>query len=218
MKNYFVIANVLPGKLNAAIKNIMKQIGVKDPNEAVRMLNAGELQISIIKSEWHEKDGVIYFTVTSDGTTGEEWGPRLKSKGSFITDYTNSVLCSKNFQPTKPTFYKVAVLKGEIFDDSERITKKIRQEARKQKLLIPNAELAPLIREKFSDKELEAMGLYRIVVMHESIKDSGGDTVQLSANRNDNDSWLDTRYDNHDDEWDCSDGFAFVVSQVELGS
>src|SRR3989344_4861228 len=30
---------------------------------------------------WREKDGVIYFSVTSDGTTGEDWITRLESQG-----------------------------------------------------------------------------------------------------------------------------------------
>lgn len=42
-KPEFLIAEVLPGKLNAMVKNIMAQMGIKDdPNEAVRRINACE--------------------------------------------------------------------------------------------------------------------------------------------------------------------------------
>jgi len=214
MDNTFVIADVLPGKLNAMVKNIMKQTGVNDPNEAVRMVNAGEVQISVIKPKWTEKDGVISFSVTSDGTTGEEWISHLESKGFRVSDYAKSVLRSKSFKPTSGITYEIAVLKGELFSDNERITKNIRKEAKNRKFSTPNAEVACLIREKLSDKELEAMGLYWIVAMHEPIKDSDGDPALLSANRNDDGSWLDTGYGNPDDEWDRGNGFAFVVSQV----
>ena len=33
----------------------------------------GELTVSEPIRSWREEDGVIYFSVTSDGTTGEEW-------------------------------------------------------------------------------------------------------------------------------------------------
>lgn len=38
----FAIAEIQPGKLNALVKNIMRQTGEDDPNEAVRLVNAGE--------------------------------------------------------------------------------------------------------------------------------------------------------------------------------
>lgn len=38
----FAIAEVMPGKLNALVKNMMRQMNVSDPNEAVRRVNSGE--------------------------------------------------------------------------------------------------------------------------------------------------------------------------------
>jgi len=213
-KYLFTIQNVETGKLNALVNNIMKQTGIDDPNEAIRMVNAGEVQITVIKTKWTEKDGVIRFSVTSDDTTGEQWIARLESKGFRVGDYAKSVLRSKSFKPTSGTTTEIAVLKGEIFSDNDRVTKNIRKEAKNRKLSTPNAEIACLIREKFSDKELEAMGLYWIVAMHEPIKDSGGDPALLSADRFDDGSWLNADYDSPVGKWDCSDGFAFVVSQV----
>lgn len=214
MKSEFLISGIETGKLNAMVKNIMTQTGITEPEEAVRMMNSGELQISVIKSKWIEKDSVIRFSVTSDGTTGEEWIARLESKGFRVGDYAKSVLRSKNFKPTDGIIYEITVLKGELFSDSDRITKTIRKEAKNRKLSTPNAEVACLIREKFSDKELEAMGLYLIVTMHEPIKDSDGGPFLLIAYRGDRGSWLCTRYGNPVNEWRRGSGFAFVVSQV----
>lgn len=42
MSHEFAIADVLPGKLNALAKNLMGQMHITDPNEAVRRINAGE--------------------------------------------------------------------------------------------------------------------------------------------------------------------------------
>lgn len=43
----FAIQDVLPGKLNALVKNIMSQMAIDDPNEAVRRINAGEWVVKI---------------------------------------------------------------------------------------------------------------------------------------------------------------------------
>ena len=40
--NEFAISEVLPGKLNALVKNIMAQVQTSDPSEAVRLVNSGE--------------------------------------------------------------------------------------------------------------------------------------------------------------------------------
>ena len=213
--DFFVMANVLPGKLNALVKNIMRQTGVNDPNEAVRMVNAGKAQILVVKPKWTEKNYIISFFVISYGLTGEEWIARLESKGFCVGDYAKRVLRSKSFKPTSGVIYKIAVLKGELFNDNERITKNIRKKAEDYKFSTPNAEVACLIREKFTDKELEAMGLHSIITMHEPIKDSDDNPKLLGACCGYYDPWLGTGYGNPDFKWgDCSGGFAFVVSQI----
>ncbi|MDA3802906.1 MAG: hypothetical protein PF488_03355 [Patescibacteria group bacterium] len=200
------------GQLNDVVKNIMDQTGIEDPKEAVRMINAGELSIS--KSRWREENGVIYFSVTSDGITGEEWITRLENKGFRISSYAKRVLRSIEFELVEPTTYKMAVLKREIFSDNDKIIKNVRKEARSRKLSTPNIEVACLIREKFSDEDLKAMDLYWIIAMHEPIKNSSGDPELLSAGRGGNGSWLDAYYGGTGGWWGHSLGFAFVVRQV----
>ncbi|MDO8482892.1 MAG: hypothetical protein Q7S86_03685 [bacterium] len=163
---------------------------------------------------WREQNGVIYFSVTSDGTTGEGWITRLESKGFRIGDYAKQILHSSAFMPTNGVTSKVAVLKGMLFEDNDRITKKIRADADKRKLLKLNAEIACLIREKFTDEDIEAMGLWWIVAMHEPINDSGGDPGLLSASRDGDGRWLDACSARPDGRWGRESGFAFVVSQV----
>jgi len=200
------------GDLNLGqIEAVVNKLGGMDGmNKFLR----GELIVSEPTRSWREEKGVIYFSVTSDGTTGEEWIARLESKGFLVGDYAKSVLRSKSFKPTTGITYEIAVLKGEFFSDSDRITKTIRKEAKNRKFSTPSAEVACLIREKFSDKELEAMRLYWIVAMHEPIKDSDGDPFLLCALRDDYGSWFYTTYGCPDCKWKRSYGFAFVVSQV----
>ena len=160
---------------------------------------------------WREKNGIIYFSVTSDGTTSEDWIKRLEGNGFRVGDYAKQVLRSPDFKPTNGVTTEVAILKGMLFEDNDRITKKIRAEADKRKLSKPNAELACLIREKFTDKEIEAMGLWYIVAMHEPINDSDGVPSLLSADRRDDGRWLGAYYGRPDGRWVRGLGFAFAV-------
>lgn len=207
MSHEFASASLTAGQLNA----IVKKLGGHD--RALRFLR-DELSVSEPTRSWREEDGVIYFSVTSDGTTGEDWIKRLSGNGFRVGDYAKQVLRSPNFRPTTGVTTEVAVLKGMLFEDSNRITKKIRAEADKRKLTKPNAELACLIREKFTDKEIEAMGLIWIVAMHEPINDSDGVPNLLCAYRDDDGRWLSAYYGRPGGRWPRDFGFAFAVSQV----
>jgi len=77
-KYLFTIQNVETGKLNALVNNIMKQTGVDDPNEAIRLVNSGEWTLTGPVRTWTEKDGIIYFSVTSKDSDGD---PGLLSAG-----------------------------------------------------------------------------------------------------------------------------------------
>ena len=174
----------------------------------------GELEISEPARAWREIDGVIYFSVTSDGTTGEDWIKRLEGKGFRVGDIAKSVLRSKSFKPTNGVVTEIAVLKGMLFEDNARVTKKIRAFATNHQLTSPNAEVSCLIREKFTDEEIEAMGLWAIIAMHEPIKGSDGRPCLLDASRYGDGRWLSAYYGGPDGQWGRGGGFAFAVSQV----
>ena len=233
MSTEFASAGLTAGQLNA----IVKKLGGHDM--ALRFLR-DELSVSEPTRSWREENGVIYFSVTSDGTTGEDWIGRLEGKGFHIRNYymkggdwigrcegdglqirnyriVEQVLRLPDFKPTSGVTTEVAVLKSMLFKDSDRITGNIRAEASKRKLTEPNAELACLIREKFADKEIEAMGLWRIVAMHKPIKHSFGPLL-MGAHRYGDGCWLGMYYDKLDDGWDRDGGFAFAVSQVSSQS
>ncbi len=166
----------------------------------------------VVLPKWCERDGVIYFSVTSDGTTGKEWIEQLKGKGFRLSKYAKSVLLSPGFKPTTGITTKIAILKGVLFEDNNRYTAKIRVEASKRKLTLPNAEVACLIRNNFSDEEIEAMGLIWIVAVHEPIKDYGGDRILLIVDRYGVNYWSFAFFGKPDHVWHRVSGFAFVVS------
>ncbi len=205
MGTEFASADLTFGQLNA----IVKKLGGHDG--AIKFLQ-GKLTVVESQRNWREQDGIIYFSVTSDGTTGEEWIKRLEKKGFYLSDHAKSALHSPDFKPTKGVTTEIAVLKGMLFEDKGRITKKIRAFAAKRKLGAPNAEVACLIRENFSDKDIEAMGLTWIITMHEPIKDSIGDPRLLGPYRVVGGRWLGAFYDQSCDRWHREIGFAFVVS------
>lgn len=175
-----------------------------------------ELTVSEPVRRWREQDSIVYFLVTSDGATGPEWIDRLEKKGFRVGDYAKRVLRSADFKPTNGVTTEIAVLKGELFPDSDRITEKIRAEAGRRNFTKPNAEVACLIRDKFSDEEIKEMGLLWVIVMHEPIKDSGGFPGLLSARRSGAGYWLYAFYVSPGDGWDRGGGFTFAVSQVSL--
>jgi hypothetical protein len=179
--------------------------------EAAERFLRDELAISEIKRAWHEEDGVIYFDVTSDGTTGEQWIARLKEKGYRVGDYASQVLRSSDFVPTTGVTTRIGVIKGEFFADDKRITKLIRAEADGRDFQKPHAEVACLIREKFTDEEIKAMGLTWIVAMHEPIKDADGHPFLLSASRFGGGWWLRAYWGSPDFGWGRASGFAFAV-------
>ncbi len=159
------------------------------------------------KPRWHEKDGVIYFSVTSDGTKGEDWKKRFK-----VGTCAEEVLCSSDFKPTSGVTTQVAVLKSSLFRTENRMLSKIHAEAKHRKLMVPSAELACLIREKFSDAEIKAMRLWSIIVMHEPINDSEGPCM-LGMGRQEDGRWLNAFDAGAGNKgWSPSSGFAFAVS------
>ena len=205
MSTEFASAGLTAGQLNA----IVKKLGGHDM--ALRFLR-DELSVSELTRSWREEDGVIYFSVTSDGTTGEGWITRLESNGFRVGDYAKRVLRSPDFKPTNGVTTEVAVLKGMLFEDNDRITNKIRAEADKRKLGKPEPELACLIRLKFTDKEIEAMGLWYITTMHEPINDPDGFPCLLRVSRGNDGRGLSAHGGRPGVRWSRVDGFAFVVS------
>lgn len=173
-----------------------------------------ELSVSESTRSWREENGVIYFSVKSDGTTGPEWERWYDENGYNLSDEARFILNSPDFKATNGMTIEVAILKGILFKDNDRITKNIRAEADKRKLSKPNAEVICLIRKNFSDKEIEAMGLWWIIAMHEPINDSDGDPDLLLADRHGGGRWLDAYHDRPDRRWPCDLGFAFAASQV----
>ncbi len=116
-------------------------------------------------------DGVVTCYLSSDGTPGFGWIHWMKSLGHVVTDSAQQVLRSPKFIPSLGELFKIAILPGSLWRDGERTVANICAEARRRGLYIPGPEVTCLLREKFTDVEIESMGFHWITVMHEYIPD-----------------------------------------------
>jgi hypothetical protein len=74
------------------LDTIIKRLGGE---KAALKLLRGELMVS--DQTWRREDGVIHFSVVSDGTTGPEWIKRLEKRGIRVGRYAKDLLRSVDF-------------------------------------------------------------------------------------------------------------------------
>lgn len=194
------------------VEAVFNKLGGMDG--AQRFLS-GELTVAEPVRRWREENGVIYFEVTSDGTSGLAWIERLEKKGFRLSTWAKIILNSTDFNPTNGVTYRIAVLRGALFAPSNRTTDKILANAECRALAKPNAEVACLIREMFSDEELRAMDILRIMVFHEPVgRDPAcmGVPSILCVFCGNGGRWLDASFFGTNVCWRSKDGFAFAVS------
>jgi hypothetical protein len=194
------------------LEAIVNKLGGEEAGDAFLR---GELTVVRHVPKWTEHDGFIDFQFTTDGCTGPDWITRTEAKGNRVGDVAKRILLSKRFKPTIGRIVRVRVLKGELFADNERYTKTIRTRAyRKYKLKKLNLEDACYIREMFTDKELEEMGLWAIIAMHDPVTDSDSDPGLLGTFRHGDGRDLNACYVNPGVKWGRGHGFAFALAQV----
>jgi hypothetical protein len=169
----FAIANVKTGKLNALVKNIMRLTGQNDANEAIRLINSKLW--TVVRSTtcpWRVENGIIYLTVTSDGTTGAQWVTRLESRGYKIDTRARQILLSESFKPTSGITTEIAIISGIEVPKQTFLfmMRDVLAEANKRGWLRPNLETACMLRELFSYTEIEALKLTSIDIMSEFVE------------------------------------------------
>ncbi|MFA5348784.1 MAG: hypothetical protein WC309_00220 [Candidatus Paceibacterota bacterium] len=206
-QSYFT-ADVTTGQKNAVFKELAGQMRVGTAGEVVLGICSREWVLQHRPKFWMEGD-LIRFNVVTNGRSGEEWIRVLRSQGKRLSGEAERVLRSPDFIPTTGQNIEVAVLRGELFADRERFTRNVRAEAVRRCLGEINMEVACLIREKFTDKQIEEMGLWWIIVMHQG-------PVLLGGCRRAGGSWLRADYDGPGFGWYRVGGFAFSVPQVDI--
>ena len=154
------------------------------------------------------------FEVTTDGRSGEQFIIDLEEQGDHISGYAKGLLRSKEFVVTKGLPYRLALILGDKFKDDERTTDKIRAYAVERGYLDPPVEVAPLVREMFSDEDLEQIGLRALIIMHKPVSGLGGGPRLLGVIRDGGGRRLSAFDGEPGVSWSHGFGFVFLVPQV----
>jgi hypothetical protein len=173
---------------------------------------------------WRAEAGIISFPVTSDATAGDKWIPRSENQGFSVGYDAKSVLRSRDFKLTPAgVTLVVAVLTATCFSEGDLTLAKAFELAEEFNFTIPNTDIACLIREKFSDEDIELMGqrvgldLWHILTMHEPIRDQDGLPSRLLVTRQSSRNELILSRDRPGSgvhRFPRDYGFAFIRSQV----
>lgn len=151
------------------------------------------------------------FEVTTDGRSGEQLITDIEAQGDRVGDIAKQLLRNKKFVATDGVTYKLALIMGDEFEDDDRITSNIRAEAAKRGYVDPSMELAPYVREMFSDEDLEQIGLWALIIMHEAVTDSRGYLDLLGLRRDGGGRVLSAFSGYPGRRWVRGRGFLFLV-------
>ncbi|MFA5871740.1 MAG: hypothetical protein WC858_03365 [Parcubacteria group bacterium] len=201
----------MPWKLDELVNNLMNQVGVNNPTQGVELFNSGAWQACKVLPRWKEREGIFYFSVASDRTSGRQWIKRLEKNGLKIYEKAKEILCSPGFKATGGIEYGIAVIKPSLIREYGCTIKDLLVEMNHRFLKRPGVEIACLIREYLSDKEIGEMGLDSIVTLHEPV-----DGILLGITLG---HWRLSSYGYDLDfcYWDLKTAFAFIVWEAILG-
>jgi hypothetical protein len=118
-----------------------------------------------------DADGYIRFSVTSNGRTGDEWIHYFEQiRGYAVSKWAKSLFSHVDFRPTNGVVYNTVIIPVSANPSSGIMkARTMLQMAREKGLALPPPELGPLIRDFFTDLEIDDMGFWYIVIMHEPI-------------------------------------------------
>jgi hypothetical protein len=122
--------------------------------------------------KWVEIDGVIHFTVESEGVTGKAWIQYFEATGVYINNRTRRMLSSDEFSPTEGLVTNIRLFRGEVFVNEERYESILREQVARQHLLIPNLEQACLVHKALTVQILQEMQLGSVIAQYDLVRTS----------------------------------------------
>ena len=194
--NYeFAMKNLTGGQLNAIVKKLGGEEG------AMAFLR-GEFIINDT-SKCKEKDGFLYFSVISNGRTPKEWLDLFSQQNVEFSRLGQSIIALSNFVPTKGILTHMVGIRRSIFPEDKKVFSDnkgtdinnafIRNYAKKKGWFPPTVEEGCLIRDKFTDKEMEEMGLFNFQIMHSPVQCYDGKNYTMEVGRRYHISWHESR-------------------------
>lgn len=182
--------------------------------EGARNFLRGHRLVYDADCRWWPGFGAIYFGVVSDGTTGNGWEKRL-GQGGQLGDLARRALRSPEFRASCGRESEVIVLKEKFLAGfCPPNLRSLFSFACERNLIEPSIEDACLIRDKFSNSDIRAMGLRQVVVMHSPFKEPFGNRPLFFATLDNENIWFDMVVADFDREikWQPDTGFAFIRS------
>lgn len=162
-----------------------------------------------------EEECLLQYSVPVEARgSGAERVKDLRAKGYRVGTGTEDSIISPQFTVTPLGTTNIVIVKGRLFEDQDRITASIRKYAENRGLQNPNPDIACVIREMVSDKEIEVMGLDWIVCMHEPIVKKREDSEELNllvVSRTGEGNVLLQYSGEPEVSWSAYDGFAFIA-------
>lgn len=166
---------------------------------------------SVVEPKWRDEGGIIHCSVLSRGTTGEKWIEHFEHRGGFVCSETKKILLSPRFIPTLGVKTDLAIFKSTLLPSNERYTISAHEIGLAKGLAIPEIEVTILLREKFSNKELEEMGLWWIAVMHAPVRSFEDSLISLCVDRYGDKEWICAHGAKDYDSWNSDGGFAYKI-------
>jgi hypothetical protein len=158
----------------------------------------------------------ILFTVTSDGRSFDEVIASIEAKGRRISDWAKNLVLRSGEKTTTGVVYNFVGIRGDEFPTyRERTMENIFAEAKRRKYPTPTVESTLLLREKYSQNELEKTGLRCFPVFHEPVRYADDCPYYvLVLYRTSDGGWLDGWDANPTRPWHHERLFLFLAPQM----
>jgi hypothetical protein len=166
----------------------------------------------------YDPDSGTGFIVTGTAYSAIEWKKRMDAAGHKVSSLAQKALLEPdydlNHRLEEGKKYMVRLLFGrEIREDSKRTTSKIKSFAERKygehACSHLKAEFAFLLRQELTNKDLEDMGIWRIVVLHEPIM--ADEPSMFRIDRFDGVSSVSVEWGNSKTKWGGGVAFAFPM-------
>ena len=157
---------------------------MRDPSAVAGLYQRILEDKDLADAPWYEENGFIHTSVTSDGTTGEQWVARLEGKRFHVSVEAKEILRSSEFRATYGVRTHLVVMRGSLFKEQSVPAPVIHAMASKSNFIAPiMMEDSCLLRERLSDKDFDDMGLESIRIMHEPVALSRPTFLELWGKR-----------------------------------
>ncbi len=145
-------------------------------------MNLDNAIISTISTKiyWTTDDcGNIHLSLRSEGTTSRQYYHLFKTRGFIFSGCVQDVLFHASDKPTSGVVYRVVILPIKNIVGRDRSDRKVIDYGFRRGWQRPHWEVACLIRDRLSSRQIKNMGLSWIVSMHEPINNSCNDPHYL---------------------------------------